>query len=332
VTRSDVYRRTDDSIHTPNDDPTWQESHLLVWYDLKAGIGGFHRLGHEPNTGRASSLIGIVTRHGVRYRSMQDDVQLAQAHRNGGVHAAGDHHRVLTDPDLRLEVDEADLQLSLVITDHHPLFKWFSATDPEGGGRSDESGSDRKLATDHYEVGGRVEGSIVLDGQKHKIDGWIIRDHSWGPRDWHLILAHRWVFANFGPELVIPYIDLVLDGGRRLRRGMVIRHGVAEPIVDGDIVLLMESDAFSYRGASVRVTAADGFACEFTARAVDSIATESHGMVFSEALCTAEYQGVEGFVLVEASNNARAGTAPVQLALRAATIDGLSTRELTDVE
>jgi len=325
VTTADFYLASDNSIHASNDEPTWQESHLLVWYDASAGIGGFHRLGHEPNTGRASSLIGIVTKHGVRYRQIQDDIELKPGHRTSTVHAAGDRHRVVTEPELHLEVDEAEVQLSLKIVDHHPLYKWFSATDPDGGGE-DTGGADRKLATDHYEVGGRAVGSIVLDGQKHAIDAWIVRDHSWGPRDWHLILAHRWVFANFGPGLVIPYIDLVFDGGRRIQRGMVIRDGKPHPIVDGDIVLFMESDAFTYRGASVRVRAADGFVCEFDARAVDSIATESHGMVFSEALCTAEHEGAEGFVLVEASNNARAGQEPVQLVLSAVTTDGLSKR------
>jgi hypothetical protein len=81
MTTPDSYVAADNSIHAPNDDATWQESHLLVWYDASAGVGGFHRLGHEPNTGRASSLMGIVTKHGVRYRQVQDDIELKPGHR-----------------------------------------------------------------------------------------------------------------------------------------------------------------------------------------------------------------------------------------------------------
>ena len=52
------YNESDEGLHPANDNPLWQESVLLHWYDQRQGIGGWHRVGHEPNNrgGQAAHL------------------------------------------------------------------------------------------------------------------------------------------------------------------------------------------------------------------------------------------------------------------------------------
>ena len=48
----------DEGRHPVEDHPNWQESVVLVWWDLGNQVGGFFRIGHEPNdaSGPATSL------------------------------------------------------------------------------------------------------------------------------------------------------------------------------------------------------------------------------------------------------------------------------------
>ena len=50
------YSEQDEGLHPVQDNPLWQESALLHWYDARQGIGGWHRVGHEANNkgGRAA--------------------------------------------------------------------------------------------------------------------------------------------------------------------------------------------------------------------------------------------------------------------------------------
>ena len=46
-----------------------------------------------------------------------------------------------------------------------------------------------------------VTGTLAIDGESHAIDGYGLRDHSWGPRYWQAIHSYEWLTLNFGPDL-----------------------------------------------------------------------------------------------------------------------------------
>ena len=47
-TTENLFPIEDECSHEIGPDPLWQESVVLTWWDHARGVGGFHRLGHEP--------------------------------------------------------------------------------------------------------------------------------------------------------------------------------------------------------------------------------------------------------------------------------------------
>ncbi len=45
----------------------------------------------------------------------------------------------------------------------------------------------------HLEQGGRLSGTIILDGEEIPVDWRSVRDHSWGARDWSTWKRHVWL-------------------------------------------------------------------------------------------------------------------------------------------
>ena len=43
------YPAKDEVPHTPGKQEYWQESVVLIWWDPKNAVGGYYRIGHEPN-------------------------------------------------------------------------------------------------------------------------------------------------------------------------------------------------------------------------------------------------------------------------------------------
>ena len=52
-----VYPPEDEGAHPHGTEPNWQESVVLVWWDLKQSIGGYLRIGHEPNHNGGEAVI-----------------------------------------------------------------------------------------------------------------------------------------------------------------------------------------------------------------------------------------------------------------------------------
>src|SRR2546421_7557434 len=62
------YGDHDEAPHDPGPDPAWQESVFLHWFDPKVGVGGIHRIGHEPAAGVTVGWCGVVSTDGTRFR------------------------------------------------------------------------------------------------------------------------------------------------------------------------------------------------------------------------------------------------------------------------
>ena len=106
----------------------------------------------------------------------------------------------------------------------------------------------RQVGSDHYQVAGRVTGTVRLAGRDFAVDGLCHRDHSWGDRQWSAVLAHRWLAGTFGPELSFSLVTTLLPGGRMVRMGFVARHSEILRVSDSDVVVFLEPDGTSHRG------------------------------------------------------------------------------------
>jgi hypothetical protein len=314
----DVLEEHAELPHPPEEHELWQESIALVWYDSRVGIGEYLRIGHEPNSGGGVAVLGfgVLTREGSRYRRNVTSV-LTDADRLANGFAARDGaYQAFYDAGLKVRVDDQDCHLEFELEDFYPRTDFFGAA----------AGAVRDLAPNHFETSGRIRGTAVLAGQRHEVDGLFHRDHSWGIRHWDSFLNHRWVVGSFGPELSFGLVTWHARDGVLRRFGYVVRNGELVSADDVDIVLHLEPDGTTYRGGTASwVMASDVLTLECSV--LDAIVVERKGASWVDAICEIEHAGRTGFCCLEASTNPRAGTAPIQTALRAAIDDGVSRRD-----
>ena len=69
-------------------------------------------------------------------------------------------------------------------------------------GHVGEAGDGNNFARAHTEQHMRVSGTLQLGSEPPmEINGWGLRDHSWGPRYWQATPSYRWITGNFGDDL-----------------------------------------------------------------------------------------------------------------------------------
>jgi hypothetical protein len=312
------YDSNDEGTHEPSStDEHWQESVFVHWYDLAAGLGGVHRIGHEPHRvgGKAALQCALFRSDGLRYRRSDDEVMLEPAGSKRGFRAGGSSLHV--DGEVpRLEVHEAGLDVDLQLHDFYPITSFF----PSGGSLVEE------FASHHYESSGRAVGTATVEGKTVEVDALYHRDHSWGIRKTETLLSHRWVSGTFGPALSFGSTVWHAADGSFVKVGYVVRDGEITIAEDVDIVTWMEADGYTHRGGIVTWTLPGGEELRLECQLIDAVVAELHSAKYIDALCRVDYQGRSAVCDFEISNNARNGSATPSLALAANGVDGFSRR------
>jgi hypothetical protein len=83
----------------------------------------------------------------------------------------------------------------------------------------------QEFARGHLEQHGRAVGTVAIDGTAHPVDGYGLRDHSWGPRYWQAPERYRWLTMNFATDAGIAAALTVQRDGRTVEGGYVYRRG-----------------------------------------------------------------------------------------------------------
>ncbi len=60
--------------------------------------------------------------------------------------------------------------------------------------------SGQEFARGHLEQHGHARGTVTIDGARFDVDGFGLRDRSWGPRYWQAPKYYRWLTMNFGAD------------------------------------------------------------------------------------------------------------------------------------
>lgn len=314
------FNETDEGPHPAGEHPLWQESVLLHWYDQARGMGGFHRVGHEPNNagGRAAIWSFMFDAAGWQYRRC-GDVALSGTDRRAHGFSAGPSTRFdYEDGAASWSIEDGELSARLQCRSLFPLVDPF----PPG----DEVAA--KRFPHHFEVAGRVTGQVTFRGRTVAVNGYGYRDHSWGPRDWENgMLNHRWFTGTLGGELSFAAITAQASTGRLVRVGYVNRGGRTVLAREVDVVALIEPDGLTHRGGELRLTLPDGEVVEVRFRARAGVLFQRGTVVMAEMICDAEGHGLRGYCDAEISSNPRNGKGVVQLALNANTQEGFSDYE-----
>ena len=251
-----IYLPADDFQHPVGEDPEWSESYYFFWSDAKSEIAGFSRIGVKGNKGYIEGLNGVYL---------------------GGTRVAFSHARIPIKPD-HTELSAGGLTYERI----EPMKRWKIVLDAEvqdiPDGKILEMPSkerppgwcttprlhmsiDFDLETPpqafnidggqlHFEHFGRVSGTVRIAGIDAIINGYGIRDKSWGPRTWKLKAndfpcapgvprtSYKWLAAPFGRDLSFGLSAGADDQGVHRGGGLLVRDGQNKLI--SDVVVVTE--------------------------------------------------------------------------------------------
>jgi hypothetical protein len=220
-------------MHELGPEPNFNESMYFNVYDPQRQVGGFFRLGNRANEGTGEMTCCLYLPDGrVGFMFKRPDI-----HDNDAFDAAGMRFEVVT-PFEELNVEYSGkvviLDDPLQMADPREAFTNnpyeecevrlnYRGLSAMFGGEPDEPHEKpgEEFAKGHYEqlIGGR--GTIRVGEQEWAVDGFGLRDHSWGPRYWQAPWYYRWLTANFGEDFGFMGSRIARQDGPGTRGGFV---------------------------------------------------------------------------------------------------------------
>ncbi|MFN0095585.1 MAG: hypothetical protein ACKVVT_12530 [Dehalococcoidia bacterium] len=219
----------DEFMHPVGEDRAWSESYYFNFYDGETGVGMFARMGFRANDGTVDGLCGIYLggRHVAFIYARERLPEPYDTLRAGGLSLER------REPFKRWGVkysgpaqDIADDRVLITRRKERPA-DWFTPAHAEMDltfeALNDPYYTPGSGLHGHFEQVGRVHGVVSVGDSRVAVDGFGVRDKSWGPRTWQA--GNRpageqpkqapveddatprpfmhWFSLNFGPDLAI---------------------------------------------------------------------------------------------------------------------------------
>ena len=264
----------DEYMHALETASNFNESMYFNGYDPQNNIGGFLRLGNRANEGHAELTTCLYLPDGrVAFVYKRPEIANNDAFDAGGTKfeviepfkelrttyrgkicildeplQMADPRKAFTDnPWAECEVDWTHTAVS-------PMYGGEPVNDDGSAIESDAQG----FAKGHYEQHMNVSGTIRVGDEEWILNGFGLRDHSWGPRFWSAPWYYRWLTANFGEDF--GFVVSVITGrdGRRHIGGMVQRNGEYEHITAATISTNWTGDESYHESLTAVATTAKG--------------------------------------------------------------------------
>ncbi|MEM7098548.1 MAG: hypothetical protein AAF541_09860 [Pseudomonadota bacterium] len=263
--------RNHELMHPVSDEGAWSESYYFNFVDPQSRLGMFTRMGFRPNDGWADALHTLFldgSRIAFTYGRRDIETDLAQY---DGDLAVGNLKIDLLEPFKRWRLtyagpaqDIADGSILMARRKLRPN-DWYIGKSLEMellfdcSSEPHYSHSDSAQTRGHFEQCGRVTGRIKLGESEWAVDGYGIRDKSWGPRDWGAGQRDRggnetqtanpiafsseaapnpfvnWFSMNFGDEIALGGSCFRRASGEMKGAGWIFRDGVAAEFADVEI-------------------------------------------------------------------------------------------------
>src|SRR5438445_3576999 len=203
----------DESNHPAGSEQHFNESVYFNLFDPGAELGAWLRIGNRPNEGYAEVTVCVYLPDGrVAFTFSRPAI-----HDNDGFDAGGMRCEVLQPfKQLRLSYsgELALLDDPLAMKDpraafaaapqrHADIDLAYRGLSPMWGGEPELEEGDTpfegmEFARGHFEQHVGARGRITVGDESWEVDGYGLRDHSWGPRWWQAPLWYRWLTANAG--------------------------------------------------------------------------------------------------------------------------------------
>jgi hypothetical protein len=230
---------SDEYMHELGPEPNFNESMYLNCFDPRSRVGGWFRMGNRANEGYAEMTVCLYLPGGrVAFMFKRPAID-----NNDRFDAAGltwtmvtpfEELRldyvgkvvVLDDPKQMIEPRDAFKNNPYAEAEVHLTFTGQGRPSMFGGEPdTPHEAPGEEFAKGHYEqlIAGR--GTIRVGDETWDIDGFGLRDHSWGPRYWQAPWYYRWLTANFGKDVGFMCSRVAKKDGPGTRGGFVWEQG-----------------------------------------------------------------------------------------------------------
>jgi hypothetical protein len=262
----------DDYTHELGPEPNFNESMYFNFFDRERQIGGFVRLGNRANEGRAEMTVTVYLPDGrVLFAFKRPEIA-----NNDAFDAGGLRFEVIEPTELLRTVYSGrvlELADPRAMKDPRHAFTQspkraleldleHRAVGPMFGGRVNRSeqarDAEQQFAKAHYEQHMEVRGTLTLDGEAMPIEGFGLRDHSWGPRYWQAIHSYEWLTLNFGADFGAMVSVIRREPGNEKAHGVVVRGDTLERVTDVKVSAEYEDNGLYHRKVRAVLTLESG--------------------------------------------------------------------------
>jgi len=264
----------DDYMHELGPEPNFNESAYYNFFDTKQSLGGWFRLGNRANEGNAEMTVCLYLPDGrVLFTFRRAPIANNDAFDANGlrfeVEEPTERHRTT------FEGTVVELAEPREMADPRKAFKdnpkkkvsfdlVHQAAGPLYGSKATKKqeleDAEQSFAKAHFEQHMHVTGTLEIDGDQIEIDGYGLRDHSWGPRYWQAIHSYEWLTLNFGPDMgaMVSVIQRDAEGKERNEGGVLIRNGEMERLVEAKIEAEYEDNGLYHKSLTAKVKTENG--------------------------------------------------------------------------
>ncbi len=251
-----VLEPSDEYCHEPDAATNYNESMYLNAFDLDQEVGGWFRLGNRVNEGYAEMTVCVYLpggRVGFVYArpEITENTQMSAGGLTIDVVEPFEHLTVTYRGKVCLLDDPSQMAEPRVAFKENPWVECeidldFRGVSPMYGGKpmyddgtEIEVEAEKSFAKAHYEQHGSMKGTIRVGEEIIDLDGFGLRDKSWGPRYWQAISWYRWLPFVFGADFAMMVSNV---GGRT--GGMVLKDGEYHQIRNATIESTWDDDNY----------------------------------------------------------------------------------------
>ena len=260
---------SDEYMHELGPEPNFNESMYFNAFDPSSLLGAFFRLGNRANEGTGEMTVCLYLPDGrVGFMFKRPTVTS-----NDAFDAAGMRFEVVKPFEELMVSYEGTVVLlddPLEMADPRRAF----TTNPEApcevrlayrgvsamfGGEPDQPSESpgEEFARGHYEQLVAASGTVSVGDEHFELDGFGLRDHSWGPRYWQAPWYYRWLTANFGQEVGFLGSRVARRDGPGSRGGFVWDGGTLHLCRDITISSTWEGDPPYHRRIEAQLVTED---------------------------------------------------------------------------
>jgi len=231
-------RPEDEYMHPIEAASNFNESMYINLFDHQQQCGGWFRVGNRPNERHAEMSFCFYLPDGqVAFMFQRVEIENNDALNAGGLSfEVNDPFKTLTvryagpvvllanpqdmdDPKTAFK-NNPKVEASAKIT-FHGMTPVYGGEAVDANGNPVEENPEEAFARGHYEQHMSGQGRVSIGAQTFELNGFGLRDHSWGPRYWQNLYWYRWLPMVFNDRFAINVSIVTMASGKQHVWGMV---------------------------------------------------------------------------------------------------------------